>query len=115
MLLASALSGQPPNIVIIVSDDQSFNSIGYTSQGAVYTPTLDMLAQNGMRFTNAHHPVTVCSPSRYSMLTGKFSGRCQGEEYLEKFPLGTPTRTENNCELNPTELHLGKILKDKRI
>jgi arylsulfatase A-like enzyme len=86
---------------MIVSDDQSFNSIGYTSQGAVYTPTLDMLAQNGMRFTNAHHPVTVCSPSRYSMLTGKYSGRCQGEEYLEKFPLGTPTRTENNCELTP--------------
>jgi arylsulfatase A-like enzyme len=111
LLLASALSGQPPNIVMIVSDDQSFNSIGYTSQGAVYTPTLDMLAQNGMRFTNAHHPVTVCSPSRYSMLTGKFSGRCQGEEYLAKFPLGTPTRTENNCELTTTELHLGNILK----
>jgi arylsulfatase A-like enzyme len=70
-----------------------------------------MLAQNGMRFTNAHHPVTVCSPSRYSMLTGKYSGRCQGEEYLAKFPLGTPTRTENNCELNATELHLGNILK----
>jgi len=112
LLLNSGLSGQKPNIVIIVSDDQSFNSIGYTSNGAVYTPTIDMLAKNGMVFTNAHHPVTVCSPSRYSMLTGKFSGRCVGENYLEKFPLGSPTRTENSCELTLTEQHLGRILKD---
>lgn len=112
MLFASGLSAQQPNIVIIVSDDQSFNSIGYTSHGAVYTPTIDMLAREGMRFTNAHHPVTVCSPSRYSMLTGKFSGRCVGEEYLRKFPPGTLTRTENNCELTLTEQHLGTILKE---
>ena len=112
ILLSSGISGQKPNIVIIISDDQSFNSIGYTSNGAVYTPTLDMLARNGMAFTNAHHPVTVCSPSRYSMFTGKFSGRCEGEEYLNRFPLGTPTRTENNCELTLTEQHLGKILKE---
>ncbi len=112
VLFPSSLLGQKPNIVIIVSDDQSFNSIGYTSGGAVYTPTIDMLAKNGMIFTNAHHPVTVCSPSRYSMLTGKFSGRCEGEEYLAKFPLGTLTRTENNCELTLSEQHLGTILKE---
>ncbi len=112
VLLTSSLSGQKPNIVIIISDDQSFNSIGYTSGGAVYTPTIDMLAKNGMIFTNAHHPVSVCSPSRYSMLTGKFSGRCEGEEYLAKFPLGTLTRTENNCELTLSEQHLGTILKE---
>lgn len=111
-LISAALSGQKPNIVIIISDDQSFNSIGYTSNGAVYTPTIDMLAQNGMIFTNAHHPVTVCSPSRYSMLTGKFSGRCEGEVYMRKFPPGTLTRTENNCELTLTEKHLGNILKE---
>lgn len=112
LLLSFGLSGQKPNIVIIVSDDQSFNSIGYTSNGAAYTPGIDMLARNGMVFTNAHHPVTVCSPSRYAMLTGKFSGRCEGENYLEKFPLGSPTRTENSCELRLTEQHLGRILKE---
>ena len=112
ILLSSGLSGQKPNIVVIVSDDQSFNSIGYTSNGAVYTPTIDMLAREGMIFTNAHHPVTVCSPSRYSMLSGKFPGRCMGEEYLAKFPPGTFTRTENNCELTLTEQHLGTILKE---
>jgi arylsulfatase A-like enzyme len=109
--MAANLAAQQPNIVIIVSDDQSFNSIGYTSGHSVYTPTIDMLAKNGMIFSNAHHPVTVCSPSRYSMLTGKFSGRCEGEEYLARFPLGTLTRTENNCELTPTEEHLGTIMK----
>ena len=112
LLFSSGLSGQKPNIVVIVSDDQSFNSIGYTSKGAVYTPTIDMLAREGMVFTNAHHPVTVCSPSRYSMLTGKYSGRCTGEVYLRKFPPGTLTRTENNCEITLTEQHLGTILKE---
>ena len=107
---ALGLQAQKPNIILIISDDQSFNSIGYTSNGQVYTPTIDMLAKNGMVFSNAHHPVTVCSPSRYSMLTGKYSGRCQGEEYLAKFPPGTLTRTENNCELTLWEDHLGKIL-----
>ena len=110
MVVFVRLSGQKPNIVIIVTDDQSFNSIGYTSKGGVYTPTIDMLAENGMKFTNAHHPVTVCSPSRYSLLTGKFSGRCEGEEYLSRFPPGTLTRTENNCELTMNERHLGNIL-----
>jgi len=104
------LRAQQPNIIVIISDDQSFNSIGYTSLGQVYTPTIDALAAQGMKFTNAHHPVTVCSPSRYSLLTGKFSGRCQGEEYLAKFPPGTLTRTENNCELTLEEEHLGTIL-----
>jgi len=112
ILLSAAIWAQKPNIVIIVSDDQSFNSIGYTSHGAVYTPTIDMLAREGLIFSNAHHPVTVCSPSRYSMFTGKFSGRCVGENYLEKFPPGTLTRTENSCELTLTEQHLGNILKE---
>jgi arylsulfatase A-like enzyme len=106
-----SLVGQQPNIVMIISDDQSFNSIGYTSNNSVYTPTIDMLAENGMIFTNAHHPVTVCSPSRYSMLTGKYSGRCEGEEYLNLFPPGTLTRTENNCELKQGEEHIGSILQ----
>lgn len=111
VLLGGVLSAQKPNIVIIVSDDQSFNSLGYASQGTVYTPTIDMLAREGLIFTNAHHPVTVCSPSRYAMLTGKYAGRCEGEEYLAKFPPGTLTRTENNCELTISEQHLGRILK----
>jgi arylsulfatase A-like enzyme len=110
LLTVLGLHAQKPNIILIISDDQSFNSIGYTSGGAVYTPSIDSLAMEGMRFTNAHHPVTVCSPSRYSILTGKFSGRCRGEEYLAKFPPGTLTRTENNCELTIEEDHLGKIL-----
>ncbi|MEX0983021.1 MAG: sulfatase-like hydrolase/transferase [Bacteroidales bacterium] len=111
LIVATNLVGQQPNVVLIISDDQSFNSIGYTSNKSVYTPTIDMLAKNGMIFTNAHHPVTVCSPSRYSMLTGKYSGRCEGEEYLSLFPPGTLTRTENNCELTHEEENIGSVLQ----
>ncbi|MEX0988371.1 MAG: sulfatase-like hydrolase/transferase [Bacteroidales bacterium] len=111
LIFTANLVGQQPNVVLIISDDQSFNSIGYTSNQLVYTPTIDQLAKDGMIFTNAHHPVTVCSPSRYSMLTGKYSGRCEGKEYLARFPLGTLTRTENNCELTLEEENIGSILQ----
>ncbi|MFC2116367.1 sulfatase-like hydrolase/transferase [Bacteroidota bacterium] len=110
LFIGTGISAQKPNIILIISDDQSFNSISYAG-GDVYTPCIDSLAREGIKFTNAHVPSTVCSPSRYSMLTGKFSGRCYGESFMSKFPEGTPTRVENNTELSDGEAHLGSILQ----
>ena len=101
---------QKPNVVVIITDDQSFNSLGYTG-GDVYTPCIDSLAAEGMKFTNAHVPSTVCSPSRYSFLTGKYSGRSYGENFLKRFPEGTLSRIENIIELSDGEANLGSILK----
>ncbi|MCK4921515.1 MAG: sulfatase-like hydrolase/transferase [Bacteroidales bacterium] len=111
LLIHSAASAQKPNIIVIISDDQSFNSINYAG-GDVYTPSIDSLAGEGIKFSNAHIASTVCSPSRYSLLTGKFPGRCYGESFMSKFPEGTQTRVENNTELSKGEAHLGSILKE---
>lgn len=91
LLIGASISAQKPNVIVIISDDQIFNSLGYAG-GNVYTPCIDSLAAEGIRFTNAHVPSTVCSPSRYSLLTGKYAGRCYGENFLSRCPEGNKLR-----------------------
>tara|TARA_B100000809_G_scaffold48251_1_gene42954 strand:+ start:5055 stop:8264 length:3210 start_codon:yes stop_codon:yes gene_type:complete len=104
-------TAQKPNVILIVTDDQSFNSIAY-SGGDVFTPCIDLLAGNGIKFTNGHHPTSTCSPSRYAILTGKFPGRCETDAFMADYPSGTQTRLENNVELAVGEANLGSILQE---
>ena len=66
----------PPNIVIIVADDLGIGDLGcYNPDAATNTPNLDRLARSGARFTDAHSPSAVCSPTRYGILTGRYCWR----------------------------------------
>ena len=65
-----------PNILIILADDLGYGDVGcYNPKSKVPTPNLDKLAKQGIRFTDAHSPSTVCTPSRYSLLTGRMAFR----------------------------------------
>jgi arylsulfatase A len=65
-----------PNIIFILADDLGYGDIGcYNSEAKVATPNIDRLAREGMRFTDAHSPSTVSTPSRYSLLTGRMAFR----------------------------------------
>jgi len=65
-----------PNIVFILSDDLGYGEVGcYNPESRVPTPNLDRLAREGIRFTDAHSPATVCTPSRYSLRTGRMCFR----------------------------------------
>jgi len=65
-----------PNIVVILADDLGYGDVGcYNPESKVPTPQLDRLAAQGMRFTDAHSASTVCTPSRYSLLTGRMCFR----------------------------------------
>lgn len=65
-----------PNILIILADDLGYGDIGcYNSQAKAPTPNLDRFASEGMRFTDAHSAATVCTPSRYSLMTGQMAFR----------------------------------------
>jgi len=60
-----------PNIVIIYADDLGYGDLScYNSKAAYKTPRLDRMAAEGIRFTDAHSPSTICSPSRYSLYSG---------------------------------------------
>jgi arylsulfatase A-like enzyme len=66
----------PPNIVVILADDLGYGDVGcYNPESRIPTPHIDALAANGMRFTDAHSPSTVCTPTRYSLLTGRMAFR----------------------------------------
>ena len=65
-----------PNIVYILADDLGFGDVGiYNTTAKVNTPNIDRLAKQGMRFTDAHTTSSVCTPSRYSILTGRYPWR----------------------------------------
>jgi arylsulfatase A-like enzyme len=70
-------SADRPNIIVILSDDFGYGSTGaYGADGSlIQTPNLDRLAKEGRRFTDANTTSSVCSPTRYSLLTGRYCWR----------------------------------------
>lgn len=66
---------EQPNIVILYVDDLGYGDLGSYGAKGVTTPNVDELAQNGIRFTNAHSSAATCTPSRYSLLTGEYAFR----------------------------------------
>ncbi len=67
---------QRPNIVYILADDLGYGDVGcYNPESKIPTPNLDRLAKEGMRFTDAHSPSAVCTPTRYALLTGRYAWR----------------------------------------
>lgn len=75
VLALSSFSGAaPPNIVVILADDMGVGDVSHTT-GRALTPNIDRLASEGMRFTDAHSSSSVCTPTRYSILTGRYNWR----------------------------------------
>jgi arylsulfatase A len=65
-----------PNIVYILADDMGYGDVeAYNPASRIATPHLNKLASEGMRFTDAHSPSSVCTPTRYSILTGRYPWR----------------------------------------
>ena len=78
MLFAGPVFGATslPNILFILVDDLGYGDLAcYNPQSKIPTRNLDQLASQGMRFTDAHSPSTVCTPSRYSLMTGRMAFR----------------------------------------
>jgi arylsulfatase A-like enzyme len=82
LLLTALLAPSPapaaerrPNIVVILADDLGYGDVGCYGATKVRTPNIDRLAREGMRFTQAHSPASVCTPSRYNLMTGRYCWR----------------------------------------
>ena len=79
---AAAMAAPPapaaarPNILYILADDLGYGDLGCYNPGSkVPTPHADRLAAEGMRFTDAHSPSAVCTPTRYGLMTGRYAWR----------------------------------------
>lgn len=78
LLLSCTIFGQSkPNIVVIFADDLGYGSVGAygAPASALATPAIDSLAAEGRMFTNAYTPASLCTPSRYSLMTGQYYWR----------------------------------------
>ena len=77
-LIASVRAAElsKPNIVYILADDLGYGDVGcYNPASKIATPNIDRLAAEGRRFTDAHSPSAVCTPTRYGLLTGRYAWR----------------------------------------
>ncbi len=72
--LIPAKASQPPNVVIIITDDQGYGDLGFTGNPHVKTPVIDSFARESIRFTQ-FYVSPVCAPTRASLMTGRYSLR----------------------------------------
>ncbi|MEC3908652.1 sulfatase-like hydrolase/transferase [Tamlana sp. 2201CG12-4] len=101
---------EQPNVLIILTDDENTDTVGaYGSD--VYTPNIDKIAKNGIKFTNAHVVHTICSPSRYAILTGRYYDNSYSDQYLSDFPEGKVATVANAVTLEKDGLNLVGVLK----
>jgi len=104
--------GRRPNIILFLIDDQNKASIGAYG-GKTWTPNLDRMAREGIRFTQAHVSSTVCTPSRYSFLTGRYAGNSYSKLYTDacggERQQGYPSF---NMALESDRMNVGRVLKE---
>lgn len=75
-LAASVQAADLPNVIVIYTDDQGYGDVGALNPEAKFqTPNMDRLANEGIAFTRGHSPDSVCTPSRYGLLTGRYPWR----------------------------------------
>jgi arylsulfatase A-like enzyme len=105
-LFACTPMKQKPNIIYILADDMGYGDLSCLNERSAWqTPNLDRLANEGMAFTDAHSTSAVCTPSRYSILTGRYNWR----SYLKAGVLGG----FNRALIEPGRMTAASYLKDK--
>lgn len=82
MYTAFTQTANRPNVLIIYTDDLGYGDLSCNGARVVPTPHIDRLAQNGINFSNAHATASTCTPSRYSLLTGRYAWRKKGTNIL---------------------------------
>ena len=77
-----AAEAKPKNVVLFLIDDLGWKDLGCQGSSYYHTPNIDRLAAGGVRFTDAYAACNVCSPTRASILTGKYPARLQLTQWL---------------------------------
>ncbi len=104
--LSAVHGAKKPNVLFILSDDLGYGDVSiYNADSKVQTPHLDKLAAEGMLFTDAHSPSTVCTPTRYSVMTGRMAFRLN-------YP-GVFTGVGGPCLITPDRLTLAEMFKEE--
>lgn len=110
----AAKSPEPdrPNVVFFLVDDLGYMDIGAYNPDTFYeTPNVDRIAAEGMRFTDGYAACPVCSPTRYSIMTGKYASRVDATNWFCGKRVERFRGAEQNCAMPREELTLAEALK----
>ena len=112
----------PPNVVFFLVDDLGWTDLGCFGSSFYETPNVDRLAAGGMRFTSAYAACPVCSPTRASILTGRYPVRCGITDYINPGGGNQPEKWRRKTKLLPApyedrlaheELTIAEILSER--
>jgi arylsulfatase A-like enzyme len=100
-----------PNFVIFFTDEMSPDYLSCYG-GDMPTPHIDRLAASGTRFENAYTAASMCTPSRFSLMTGQYPGRSKHEDFLDNYPTNVPYSVAWNLHLTPETATIAKSLNE---
>lgn len=105
-ILPLSAAGKNPNVIFIMADDQGYgDASSYNPESKIPTPGLDRIAREGIRFTDAHSASSVCTPTRYGLLTGRYPWR-------SRLQAGVMVTGENGgCLIDESILTVPEFLK----
>ncbi|APS40552.1 sulfatase family protein [Salegentibacter sp. T436] len=101
--------GNPPNVIIIFTDDLGYGDLGIQGHPSIKTPNIDQMAREGQRWTNFYVAANVCTPSRAALLTGRLPIR-SGTDTNEGARVFFPNSAGG---LPPEEITIAEMLKKK--
>ncbi len=105
LFCAATAYAAKPNVIVIYVDDMGYGDASCLNPQAKFkTPNIDRLAVEGMTFTDGHSPDTVCTPSRYGLLTGRYSWRTT----MKRGVMGA----EGKCLIADGRMTLASFLRD---
>ncbi|WOH38150.1 arylsulfatase [Thalassotalea fonticola] len=122
---SNAKEQSKPNIIILLADDLGYGEIQHLNPegGKIPTPNLDALAQSGITFTDAHSASSVCTPTRYALLTGRYAWRTRlqkgvltgGESLItgDRLTLAKMLKSQGYHTNMIGKWHLGMLFDDK--
>lgn len=114
VLFAAESASRTPNVVVFLVDDLGYMDIGANNPNCFYeTPNIDALSASGMRFTNGYAANPVCSPTRYSLMTGKYPTRVGATNFFSGKRAGTFRPAPLNSNMPLDEITIAQALKSK--
>ncbi len=109
-LFAAAPPRRKPNVLFIITDDQKLDAFGFL-RGKALTPHLDRLAAQGVYFSRGYVSSSVCTPSRYTCLTGQYACRAKSDNFRRATTVEGQTCVQWNVDILPGEPNLPKALQ----
>lgn len=115
ILACTAQPRQKWNVLFLLVDDLGWNQVGYHGTSFYETPNIDAIAADGIYYQNAYCAAPICSPTRASIMTGKFPARLHLTDYIPGSPypyqkLSTPQQTQG---LQLEEVTIAEMLKEQ--